>query len=67
MQEFLEHRSLEQVLSDLRASYQRRPVAALADLIQKVEAEIALRDGTGETHDVVQAGKRPSTRTLSAA
>jgi hypothetical protein len=41
MQEFLEQRSLEQVLADLRASYQRRPGPALAKMIQKVEAEIA--------------------------
>ena len=44
MQEFLEQRSFEQVLSDLRASYQRRPGPTLAEMIRKVEAEITYRD-----------------------
>jgi hypothetical protein len=57
MQEFFEQRSLEQVLEDLRASYQRRPGSALADMIRKVEAEIALRDAT---HQVQEQFKRAS-------
>jgi hypothetical protein len=64
MQEFLEQRSLEQVLADLRASYQRRPGPALAEMIRKVEAEIALRDTAHQGHE---AGKRPGMRKLSAA
>jgi hypothetical protein len=64
MQEFLEQRSLEQALADLRASYQRRPGPELAKMIRKVEAEIALRDATRQDHE---AGKRPGMRKLSAA
>ena len=67
MQEFFEQRSLEQVLSDLRASYQRRPGPALAKMIQKVKAEIAYRDATRQDDETVQAGNRPSRRKLSAA
>src|SRR5215470_15667978 len=59
MQEFLEQRSLEQVLADLRASYQRRPGPVLAEMLRNVEAEIALRDAG---HQGQEAGKRPSMR-----
>src|SRR5262249_28313223 len=59
MREFLEQRSLEQVLADLRASYQRRPGPMLAEMLRNVEAEIALRDAG---HQGQEAGKRPSMR-----
>lgn len=49
MQEFFEQRSLEQVLSDLRARYQRRPDPALGEMIQKVQTEIAYRDAASSS------------------
>ena len=67
MQEFFEQRSLEQVLSDLRASYQRRPGPALAEIIRKVEAEIASREAMRKRHDAVEADNRPDIRQRSAA
>jgi hypothetical protein len=67
MQEFFEQRSLEQVLSDLRASYQRRPAPALAEMIRNVEAEIAYREAMRKIHEAVEADNRPDTRKLSAA
>ncbi len=66
MQEFFEQRSLEQVLSDLRASYKRRPGPALAELIRKVEAEIASREAMRKT-EAAEADNRTDTRKLSAA
>lgn len=62
MHEFFEQRSLEQALSDLLASYQRRPEPALAEMIQKVQAEIACRDATCQDHEAVQARNQLSTR-----
>ena len=44
MKDFFKARSLDQVLADLRASYQRFPGLALAEMIRRVEAEIAYRD-----------------------
>jgi hypothetical protein len=67
MQEFFEQRSLEQVLSDLRASYQRRPGPALAEIIRNVEAEIASREAMRKIHEAVEVHNRPDTRKLSAA
>jgi hypothetical protein len=67
MQEFFEQRTLEQVLSDLRARYQRRPGRAPAEMIRKVQAEIAGRDATQQSHEAVEPGQRSSTRTLPAA
>jgi len=67
MQEFFEQRSLEQVLSALRASYQRRPGPALAEIIRNVEAEIASRVAMRKNHEAAEADKQPDTRRLSAA
>ena len=67
MQEYFEQWSLEQVLLDLRASYKRRPGPALAELIRKVEAEIASREAMRKRHEAVEADNRTDTRKLSAA
>ena len=43
---FKEHdgpRSMDQALVDLRISYEKRPTAALARMIQQLEAEITIR------------------------
>jgi hypothetical protein len=41
-----ERRSIEQACADLRAKYERQPTAALARMIERLEAEIAERRGT---------------------
>ena len=66
MQEYFEQRSLEHVLSDLRASYQRRPGPALAEMIEEIQAEIAYRD-SAKLHERVEGGKPSSTEERSAA
>jgi hypothetical protein len=40
-----ERRSIEQACADLRAKYERQPTAALARMIERLEAEIAERRG----------------------
>jgi hypothetical protein len=66
MQEYFEQRSLEHVLADLRANYQRRPGSALAEMIKKIQAEIAYRD-RAKLHEGVEGGKPSSTEGRSAA
>ena len=59
MQDFFKARSLDEVLADLRASYQRFPGLALAEMIRRVEAEIAYRDAARaretESHETSRA------------
>lgn len=39
----VEERSIEQACSELRAKYQRQPTAALARMLDRLQAEIATR------------------------